>query len=105
MTDVSFVIPCYNEEGNVAAIFDAIHAVFDPEGISVETVFVNDGSKDGKKEALDRLYKSCSRKANIRVIHFSRKKIHFFNPFSIFIRIMIIERYLRYQRYRTIKKE
>ncbi|MBQ6679734.1 MAG: glycosyltransferase family 2 protein [Lachnospiraceae bacterium] len=72
MTDVSFVIPCYNEEGNVAAIFDAIHAVFDPEGISVETVFVNDGSKDGTKEALDRLYESCSGKANIRVIHFSR---------------------------------
>ena len=72
MTDVSFVIPCYNEEGNVRAIFEAIHSVFDPEGIRVQTVFVNDGSKDGTKEALERLYREEAASSDIRVIHFSR---------------------------------
>ena len=72
MADVSFVIPCYNEEGNVRPIFDAIHEVFDPEGIRVQTVFVNDGSKDGTKEALDQLFIDVLGKADIKVIHFSR---------------------------------
>ena len=72
MSDVSFVIPCYNEAGNVRAVYDAIHQVFDPEGIRVQTVFVNDGSKDGTKEALDQLFRDVLGKADIKVIHFSR---------------------------------
>ena len=57
MIDLSFVIPCYNEEGNVRVIYDAIHAVFDPEGISTEIVMDNDGSVDGTRKALKELYK------------------------------------------------
>ena len=53
--DLSFVIPCYNEEGNVRAVYEAIRAVFGPEGISCETVFVNDGSTDGTWKALKEL--------------------------------------------------
>ena len=49
---LSFVIPCYNEVGNVEAIFEAIRAVFEPEGIDYEAVMVNDGSRDGTREKL-----------------------------------------------------
>ena len=43
---ISFVIPCFNEEGNVKLIYEEIHRVFDAESIPVELVMVNDGSKD-----------------------------------------------------------
>ncbi len=71
MIDLSFVIPCYNEEGNVRVIYDAIHAVFDPEGISTEIVMVNDGSVDGTRKALKELYKEHADSA-LKVISFSR---------------------------------
>lgn len=71
MIDLSFVIPCYNEEGNVRVIYDAIHAVFDPEGITTELVMVNDGSKDNTRKALKELYKDHSDTA-LKVISFSR---------------------------------
>ena len=35
---VSFVVPCYNEEGNVRLIYDEIHRVFDAREIPVEIV-------------------------------------------------------------------
>ena len=71
MIDLYFVIPCYNEEGNVRVIYDAIHAVFDPEGISTESVMVNDGSVDGTRKALKELYKEHADSA-LKVISFSR---------------------------------
>lgn len=71
MIDLSFVIPCYNEEGNVRVIYDAIHAVFDPEGISTEIVMVNDGSVDGTRKALKELYQEHADSA-LKVISFSR---------------------------------
>lgn len=68
---VSFVIPCYNEEGNVQKIIARIHEVFDPEGIETELVMVNDGSKDQTfsklKEALSGPFKK-----GLKVISFSR---------------------------------
>ena len=69
--DLSFVIPCYNEVGNVEAIFDAVCDVFGPEGIDFEVVMVNDGSKDGTREKLRELY-SAHPDGKIRVIDFSR---------------------------------
>ncbi len=71
MIDLSFVIPCYNEEGNVRVIYDAIHAVFDPEGIRTEIVMVNDGSKDNTRKALKELYNEHKDEA-LKVISFSR---------------------------------
>jgi len=69
--DLSFVIPCYNEEGNVAAIYEAIHQVFDPKKIHFELVFVNDGSKDHTKQALKDLYEA-HKNTNMTVVNFSR---------------------------------
>ncbi len=69
--DLSFIIPCYNEVGNVEAIFTAIHDVFDPEKISTEIVMINDGSKDGTREKLKKLYRENSR-SGLKIIDFSR---------------------------------
>jgi glycosyltransferase involved in cell wall biosynthesis len=40
---LSLVVPCYNEEQNVALFYQTAKAVFDAEGYSYELVFVNDG--------------------------------------------------------------
>ena len=69
--DLSFVIPCYNEVGNVGVIFEAIHTVFDPENISVELVMVNDGSSDGTREKLRELF-AADGGSSLKVIDFSR---------------------------------
>ncbi|MBR6321729.1 MAG: glycosyltransferase family 2 protein [Lachnospiraceae bacterium] len=68
---LSFIIPCYNEVGNVRAIHDAIHEVFDPENISLEIVMVNDGSKDGTREELKKLFSEHS-DGSLKVVDFSR---------------------------------
>ena len=69
--ELSFVIPMYNEEGNVEAIYNAIHDVFDPEGIDFELVMVNDGSKDGTRKALKKLFQAHSDE-KLKIIGFSR---------------------------------
>lgn len=69
--DLSLIVPCYNEEGNVTAFFEAAETVFAPTGIQYEYVFVNDGSTDNTKALLDTLYLEQLQK-NLTVIHFSR---------------------------------
>ncbi len=55
-TLVSVVIPCYNEQENVPLLFGRIRTVFlaMPE-YQCECLFVNDGSTDGTREAMDAL--------------------------------------------------
>jgi undecaprenyl-phosphate 4-deoxy-4-formamido-L-arabinose transferase len=44
--DVSVVIPVYNEEAVLPALFGRLYAALDALGRSYEVVFVNDGSRD-----------------------------------------------------------
>jgi glycosyltransferase involved in cell wall biosynthesis len=44
--EVSLVIPCYNEEGNLRALADTITSALDPLGISYEVVITDDASTD-----------------------------------------------------------
>ncbi len=55
-TLVSVVIPCYNEQENVPLLFERIRTVFltMPE-YQCECLFVNDGSSDGTRAAMDAL--------------------------------------------------
>jgi glycosyltransferase involved in cell wall biosynthesis len=53
--EVSLVIPLFNEEGNLPPLYSRIDEVFRGLGISLEFVFVNDGSKDGTARLLDEL--------------------------------------------------
>jgi undecaprenyl-phosphate 4-deoxy-4-formamido-L-arabinose transferase len=43
---LSVVIPVYNEEQGLQALFDRLYPALDKLGISYEIVFVNDGSRD-----------------------------------------------------------
>lgn len=69
--DISLIIPCYNEEGNIKLFFEETEKVFGPTGYSYEYVFVNDGSHDDTKVILETLFRDNPEK-NIVVINFSR---------------------------------
>ena len=44
--DVSVVIPVYNEEASLQALFDRLYPALDALGVTYEIVFINDGSRD-----------------------------------------------------------
>jgi Glycosyl transferase family 2 len=62
---VSFVIPVYNEEGNVDRLHDEVSEVAAEIGRPYEILFVNDGSRDG---TLDRLILIAVRDPHLRVV-------------------------------------
>jgi glycosyltransferase involved in cell wall biosynthesis len=49
---VSVVVPVYNEEENLPVLLREIRETLDPEGLSYEVVFVDDGSRDRSLEVL-----------------------------------------------------
>lgn len=67
---LSLVVPCYNEEQNVALFYTEVKRVFDAEGYSYECVFVNDGSADNTLGELKKLHAEAD--GNIRIVSFSR---------------------------------
>jgi glycosyltransferase involved in cell wall biosynthesis len=68
-TDVSFVIPVYNEEDNLAELHRQITQAIDRLGRLTEVVFVDDGSTDGSFEKLRNIQAADSR---VRVIRLRR---------------------------------
>lgn len=52
---ISFVVPVYNEEGNIQAFFDELDDVARALGANYEIVFVNDGSTDRSLEIISEL--------------------------------------------------
>ena len=44
--EISLVVPCYNEEGNLRPLIAAIHEAVDPLGVSYEVVVTDDCSSD-----------------------------------------------------------
>lgn len=53
--EVSLVIPCYNEEGNLRKLVEAILAAVGPMNISYEIVITDDCSQDGSWQILTEL--------------------------------------------------
>ena len=53
---LSVVIPCFNEELNVAPLQEVCMKAFEGKVESYELIFVNDGSRDGTWKALKALY-------------------------------------------------
>jgi dolichol-phosphate mannosyltransferase len=72
-TEVSVVVPLYNEEENAAELYRRLRAALEQCAGSFELVFVNDGSKDATPELLDRLAAGDSR---VTIIHLSRNFGH-----------------------------
>jgi glycosyltransferase involved in cell wall biosynthesis len=67
--EISIVVPFYNEESNVQALFARLMPVMRSLAVPFEVVCVNDGSRDG---TLDRLIDEARINASVRVIDLSR---------------------------------
>ena len=71
-TLVSIVVPFYNEEENVPILSDRIEEVFATlPNYACECLFVNDGSNDGTRAALDRLRET---RPHVRPIHLAENR-------------------------------
>lgn len=67
---LSLVVPCYNEEQNIAPLFKKIQGEFQNKIDSYELVFVNDGSTDGTLDALKQLCDATE--TPVKIVNFSR---------------------------------
>jgi glycosyltransferase involved in cell wall biosynthesis len=66
---LSVVIPVFNEEPNVAALAQKLHAAISGIGRAYEIILVDDGSRDG---TWDRLKAACAAYPHFRLIRFRR---------------------------------
>jgi len=69
MTDLSIVVPIYNEVETVPLLADRLHAAVSKLGRSYEVVLIDDGSRDGTWEELR---KAAGKYPNFRLIRFRR---------------------------------
>jgi undecaprenyl-phosphate 4-deoxy-4-formamido-L-arabinose transferase len=67
--EVSVVIPVYNEESGLPALFERVYGALDRLGVPFEVVFVNDGSQDRSAALLRAQYQQ--RPESTRVILFN----------------------------------
>ena len=67
---VTLVVPCYNEEKNVALFYEVTEAAFQNKNVEYDIVFVNDGSKDNTYSVLKLLFKAHPDK--VSVVNLSR---------------------------------
>jgi glycosyltransferase involved in cell wall biosynthesis len=66
---VSVVIPLYNEEENIEALYSSLREVINSLSVEAEVIFIDDGSTDDTFHLLSKLKKSDD---NMRVIRFTR---------------------------------
>jgi glycosyltransferase involved in cell wall biosynthesis len=67
--EISIVVPIYNEQENVEAVYKAISSALQSMGSSYEIIMVDDGSSDGSYKVLTSL---ASSDRNLKVIRFRR---------------------------------
>jgi len=70
MTDLSLVIPVFNEAQNIPLLFEAVQNALKGLDRSWEVIFVDDGSKDGSLTALEALTEKDPE--HVRVVVFRR---------------------------------
>ncbi|MDB5694637.1 MAG: glycosyltransferase [Sphingomonas bacterium] len=67
--EISFAVPCFNEEANVVAIYEAITAEAELHAASHEIIFIDNRSTDRTRELLREI---CARDARVRAIFNNR---------------------------------
>ncbi|WP_375416337.1 glycosyltransferase family 2 protein [uncultured Hymenobacter sp.] len=71
--ELSVIIPIYNEEANIDALYARLRGVMDMMRVSYEFIFVNDGSRD---QSLPLLRALAARDEHVRYLDFSRNFGH-----------------------------
>lgn len=69
---LSIVVPCFNEEENIRDFYVELmknKSFFESEGLDLEILFIDDGSKDGTVKAIKKLKEEDGR---VRMLSFSR---------------------------------
>lgn len=70
---ISIVIPVFNEEGNIDAVYRALKQTIDPLFFDFEIIFVDDGSTDRTAELVTELHQ---RDAAVKLVRFARNFGH-----------------------------
>jgi glycosyltransferase involved in cell wall biosynthesis len=68
-TEISVVVPLFNEAPTLRALYAELADALDPLGLLWETIFVDDGSTDGSYAALTQLHAEMD---NVRVVRLRR---------------------------------
>src|SRR6476469_10371103 len=63
--ELSIVVPCYNEEANVVAMYEAVTAVAEKHVSSHEIIFIDNKSSDRTRELLREI---CERDSRVQAI-------------------------------------
>jgi glycosyltransferase involved in cell wall biosynthesis len=72
--EISIIIPCYNEEGNVHVLYEKLSSILKSCEVSTyEILFVNDGSSD---DSLMKIKELTAKDGAVKFIHFSRNFGH-----------------------------
>lgn len=72
MSLLSVIVPCYNEEENVADFYNELmknHTFFEEKGLDIEILYIDDGSRD---KTVDNVKKLKEQDERVRLISFSR---------------------------------
>ena len=69
--EISVVLPCHNERGNLQPLLDAIRKALDPLGRTYEIVITDDSSGDGSWDLLKKIASGDSR---VRVQRFAERR-------------------------------
>ena len=70
--ELSLIVPCFNEEGNVEAFYQEAVQTFEAAGVPIEIVFVDDGSHDATLARLRGVVAEADGRVAVQVISFSR---------------------------------
>jgi len=70
---ISFIIPLYNEEDNIAILVERLDSIIEKSGEKIEVVLVNDGSRDKTEEMI---YALALNNPNYHVVSLSRNFGH-----------------------------
>ena len=66
---ISVIVPIFDEEQNLAPLYEGISTALKPLNQPCEIIFINDGSTDGSAAVLDDF---AEKDATVKVIHFRR---------------------------------
>ena len=70
---LSLIVPCFNEQDNIYAFYDAVKEAFYDKITNYEIIYINDGSRDNTWKKMKQLYKERQGKdCNLKLINFSR---------------------------------